>query len=382
MDLIFTKLQKLSIDWVLFFATLPLVGAGLITMHTFTDDNYFFNRQLIWVFLSLTVMFIFSRIDWRFLRQSYVVAGIYILGLVPLLFLFVAGQMTGQVTRGIEGWITFGGFSIQPSEFFKLASIIILAKYFTRRHIAIANIRHIIISGLYTFVPFVLIFLQPDLGSAIIIFCIWFGMILVAGISKKHLFTVFAVGALSFFLLWNFVFYDYQKARIISFMDPLADIQGTGYNAFQSMVAVGSGQIFGKGVGYGTQSRLQFLPEHQTDFIFASFAEEWGFVGVGFVLLLFGVIIWRILSNAMMGASNFEVLFGVGLAIMFMSHFVIHVGMNIGLLPVTGLPLPFLSYGGSHLLTEFIGLGILMGMRRYSLSYHREDANSEFLGPK
>jgi len=382
MSPIIASFKKLSVDWILFFSVLPLLGAGLITMHTFTGDNYFFERQIIWIFLSIIVFFVFSLVDWRFLRQSYVVAAIYILGLIPLIFLVLVGQFTGQVTRGIEGWITFGGFSIQPAEFFKLALIIILAKYFTRRHIAIANIRHIGISGLYAFVPFVLIFLQPDLGSAIIIFLIWFGMILMAGISKKHLLAVFTVGALSFFLLWSFVFYDYQKARIVSFLDPLADIQGTGYNAFQSMVAVGSGQLFGKGVGYGTQSRLQFLPEHQTDFIFASFAEEWGFVGVFVVLVLFGVVIWRILANAMMGASNFEVLFGIGLAVMFMSHFVIHIGMNIGLLPVTGLPLPFLSYGGSHLLAEFIGLGILMGMRRYSLAFHREDVNSEFLGPR
>ncbi len=379
---LFSGFKRLSVDWILFFSILPLLAAGLITMHTFTGDNYFFNRQLLWVFVSLSVFFIFSFIDWRFLRQSYVVAGLYIIGLLPLIFLVVMGQVTGQVTRGIEGWITFGGFSVQPSEFFKLILIIILAKYFTRRHIEIANIRHIIISGLYAFVPFVLIFLQPDLGSAIIIFLIWFGMILMAGISKKHLLAVFTVGILSFLLLWNFVFYDYQKARIISFLDPLADIQGTGYNAFQSMVAVGSGQLFGKGVGYGTQSKLQFLPEHQTDFIFASFAEEWGFIGVFILVVLLGVVIWRIMANALTGATNFEVLFGVGLAIMFMSHFVIHIGMNIGWLPVTGLPLPFLSYGGSHLLTEFMGLGILMGMRKYSLAFHRDDVNSEFLGPR
>ncbi len=168
----------------------------------------------------------------------------------------------------------------------------------------------------------------------------------------------------------------------MNFIHPLADIHGSGYNAFQSTIAVGSGQILGKGVGYGTQSRLKFLPEYQTDFIFAAFAEEWGLIGVLIVFLLFGVIIWRILANALVGATNFETLFGLGLAIMFLAHFIVHVGMNIGILPVTGLPMPFMSYGGSHLMVEFIGLGILMGMRKYSLSFHRDDAKNEFIGPQ
>jgi rod shape determining protein RodA len=180
--------------------------------------------------------------------------------------------------------------------------------------------------------------------------------------------------------LWGYVFEDYQKERIQTFIHTLTDIQGAGYNAYQSTIAVGSGQVLGKGIGYGTQSKLQFLPEYETDFIFAAFAEEWGFVGVIIVLLLYGVVIWRIILNAMYGATNFEILFGVGLAILFMSQFIVHVGMNIGLLPVTGTTVPFLSYGGSHLITEFVGLGILMGMRRYRRAAHKDDIKKEFLG--
>jgi rod shape determining protein RodA len=264
----------------------------------------------------------------------------------------------------------------------KIVLIAMLAKYFSRRHVEIAHVRHIIVSGLYAFIPFVLILLQPDFGSAMIIFFIWLGMIMVSGVSKRHLFIVAAVGALAFSLAWLFVFQPYQKDRIKTFIHPLADIRGTGYNAFQSTVATGSGQFWGKGVGYGTQSRLKFLPEYQTDFIFSAFAEEWGFVGVVMVFLLFGLIIWRLFASAMVGASNFETLFTIGVAIYLMCHFVIHVGMNIGLLPVTGLPLPFMSYGGSHLLTEFVGLGIANGMRRYSLAFHREDIKNEFVGPQ
>jgi rod shape determining protein RodA len=205
-------------------------------------------------------------------------------------------------------------------------------------------------------------------------------MVMVSGISKKHLLLVFLAGALSFGGLWFFVFQDYQKDRIKTFLDPLADIQGAGYNAYQSTIAVGSGQVLGKGVGFGTQSRLQFLPEYETDFIFTSFAEEWGFLGVILLFSLFAIVIWRILLISLYGATNFETLFGLGLAILFISHFIVHIGMNIGLLPVTGVTIPFMSYGGSHLLTEFMGLGMLMGMREKSKRFHKEDMSNEFLG--
>jgi len=174
----------------------------------------------------------------------------------------------------------------------------------------------------------------------------------------------------------------YQKARVVTFLNPLKDVRGAGYNALQSMIAVGSGQIFGKGIGYGSQSRLGFLPEHETDFIFASFAEEWGLVGVFFIFLFYGIVIWRILRNAFMGESNFEVLFGIGLAILIMAHFIVNVGMNIGLMPITGVNLSFMSYGGTHMLVVYAGLGMLMGMRRYSHHVHRDDIGAEFLGPK
>jgi len=188
------------------------------------------------------------------------------------------------------------------------------------------------------------------------------------------------IGGLAFGGLWGFVFQPYQKQRISTFVHPLADIRGAGYNAYQSTIAVGSGQMFGKGVGFGTQSRLQFLPEYETDFIFAAFAEEWGFLGVIMIFILFFIVIWRILVNSLYGTTNFETLFGLGLAILLISHFIIHVGMNIGLLPVTGVPFPFMSYGGSHLLAEFVGLGILMGMRGNSRKFRKEDMKNEFLG--
>ncbi|TSC99836.1 MAG: Uncharacterized protein Greene101415_1073 [Parcubacteria group bacterium Greene1014_15] len=349
-----------------------LVAAGAVTMNSFVGESPFFERQVIWAIIGIVCFFIFSFVDFRFLKRS---------GILVVLFLASCGMLIalllfGKFINGARSWIDFGFFSFQPTDPVKIVLILILAKYFSRRHVEIANVRHILLSGFYAFTLFTLIFLQPDFGSSLIIFSIWLGMVLVSGISKKHLAIVFFVGLASFALLWTSVFEEYQKKRILSFIHPLTDIQGTGYHAYQSTIAVGSGEFFGKGLGFGTQSKLQFLPEHETDFIFAAFAEEWGFIGVVFVLILFGIVFWRIFSIALHGITNFEVLFGVGCATMLMSHLVIHIGMNTGLLPVTGTPLPFLSYGGSHVLTEFISLGILMGMRNYSRAGFRDEGNA------
>lgn len=367
------------IDWLLVFFVVPIALSGLFTMKSFIlEDNVdnFFERQIIWIGISFLVFLIFSYIDFRFLKHTNMIVFFYVLFCGILLLLFVLGS----VIHGSKSWFDFGSFSFQPVDLMKLILVFILAKYFSRRHVEIRNIKHIFISGLYTLVPFILVLLQPDFGSAIIIFFIWLGMVLVSGISKKHLFLVLFSGVFVFTSLWFFAFAPYQKARVINFLNPLADIHGSGYNSFQSTIAIGSGQILGKGLGFGTQSRLKFLPENQTDFIFAAFAEEWGFVGSVFLLLLFGLIIWRILYFASLGATNFETLFMMGFAIYLMGHIIINIGMNLGLMPVTGIPLPFMSYGGSHLLTEFMGLGILMSMNKYARLVNRDDLKNEFLG--
>ncbi|MBI2618419.1 rod shape-determining protein RodA [Candidatus Kaiserbacteria bacterium] len=364
------------IDWTLLVSSLLIVGAGILTMNSFIGENYFFENQLVWTTVALTLFFLLSFVDFRFLRRTGVIVSLFVTSVALLLLIFIFGD----IAKGAQNRFNFGAFAFQPADPIKLVIILLLAKYFSRRHIEIANIRHIFVSGFYAFIVFFLVLLQPDFGSAIIIALLWFGMVLVSGISKKHLLAVMLIGTIGFFAMWSYVFEDYQKDRILTFIHPLTDIQGTGYNAYQSTIAVGSGQLFGKGVGYGTQSKLQFLPEYETDFIFAAFAEEWGFVGVLLILTLFGIIIWRVIDNAARGATNFEILFGIGLSIFFMSHIAINIGMNIGVLPITGTTLPFMSYGGSHLITEFIGLGILMGMRRYSRAAHKDDASHEFLG--
>lgn len=369
-------LKSLKIDWYIVGALVPILIFSLMTMNSFTGVGNYAERQLVWIVVAFALFFTCSFIDFRFLRRTSVIVSLYGAAVVALLVLFAVGH----VSKGAKSWVNLGLFSIQPADPVKLVLILLLAKYFSRRHVQIAHIRHIIVSGIYAAIVFVLVALQPDFGSAITIFSIWLGMVLVSGISKKHLAIVFAIGAVTFAGLWNFGFKQYQKERIMNFIHPLADIRGSGYNAYQAMITVGSGEIVGKGIGYGTQSRLKFLPEYETDFIFAAFAEEWGFVGVIILFVLYALILVRIITWAMRGETNFETLYAMGLAVFFMVHLTINIGMNIGVMPVTGIPVPFMSYGGSHLLTEFLGLGILMGMSRYSRAIHREVIKNEFLG--
>ena len=375
----FVRKVSSRIDWLLILFILPIIIAGLVTMKSFApleDAGDFFSKQIVWVLASVAIFFIFSFIDFRFLKRTDVLVFIFFLNSLILLILFIFGN----ISHGAKSWFDFGYFSFQPVDIMKLVLVLILAKYFSRRHVEIRDIKHIFISGFYAFIPFVLVLLQPDFGSAMIIFFIWLGMVLVSGISKMHLLLVFGSGLIIFASLWFLVFAPYQKARIVDFINPLADIHGSGYNAFQSTIAVGSGQITGKGLGFGTQSRLKFLPQPQSDFVFAAYAEEWGLIGSFLILLLYGAIILRIIYSATLGAYNFEILFSMGIAIFFISHIFINIGMNLGLMPITGIPLPFMSYGGSHLLTEFAGLGILMSMKRYARSVHRDDTKNEFLG--
>lgn len=349
-------------DSYLFFSAITLAAMGLVTMYSFAGNNSFFERQILWIIGAVFFMLLAMIPDYRFLRSGNVAFIIYAIAVAALLLvLFI-----GEVTLGAQSRFNLGFFSLQPADPAKLVLIIILAKYFSKRHELIGDFKHIIVSGFYAFVMFALVFVQPDFGSAIILFFIWLGMILVAGIKLKHLALVFLLGAIAFGGMWQFAFQDYQKTRIITFLDPLSDIQGAGYNAYQSTVAAGSGQILGKGIGYGTQSKLKFLPEYETDFIFAAYAEEWGLVGVIVLFFAFSVVIWRLLLHAVNSATNFERLFSTGVAILFISHFFVHIGMNIGLLPVTGTTIPFLSYGGTHLFTEFIGIGMVFSMRRYA----------------
>src|SRR3990167_4464038 len=330
-------LDMVKIDWHLFVPALVISLAGLVTMNSFSGENYFFFRQSLWILVSLIVYILATTVDWHFLRRTSIIVPIF-LGISLVLVVLLAA---GSTTRGVVSWFQFGSLAFQPSDLAKLVTILILAKYFSRRHIEIKAIRHIIVSSVYALIIFLLVFLQPDFGGAMVIFGIWLSLVLVSGMSKKHLAFVAILGVLISAGLWLFVFEPYQKARIISFVNPMADVRGAGYNAYQSMVAVGSGQMFGKGIGQGSQSKLQYLPEYETDFIFAAFAEEWGFVGTTLLLVFALLLLFRIINSARYAPTNFESLFGLGLAIMFSIHIAVNAGMNVGLVPVTGITFPF-----------------------------------------
>src|SRR3990167_6043549 len=354
--------NRMHVDWYLFVPAILVSFAGLATMNSFSDENYFFFRQSIWLLVSVSVSFVATTVDWRFLRRTKVLVPIFVATLSVLIILLLASE----ATRGAQSWFRVGVFAFQPSDPAKLVIILLLSKYFSRRHIEIKNLRHILVSGAYAFSVFLLVFLQPDFGGALVIFGIWLGMVLVSGISKKHLAFVAILGIVTSAILWMFVFAPYQKARIVSFIHPLADVRGAGYNAYQSSIAVGSGGLFGKGIGQGSQSKLQFLPEYETDFIFAAFTEEWGFVGALVLLGLCLGLLTRVVGSAQLAATNFETFFGLDVVIWFATHMAIHAGMNTGVLPVTGITFPFMSYGGSHLVTEWFTLGILSSMKRHS----------------
>lgn len=352
-----------AVDWILLLTLLPIAGAGLVTMKAFGGGaDYFFTRQLVWLSFGIGIYFFFSFVDWGFLRRSLTLLFLYGFGIALLGFLF----LKASPVRGATSWIRIWEFNIEPAEPIKLILILLLAKYFSRRHVEIARVRHAMISGLYAAIPLFFILLQPDFGSAMVVGVIWLGMVFASGIPKKQLVALALLFALLFSLGWMFFLAPYQKLRILTFLDPLLDPSGVGYNAVQSVLAVGSGRLWGRGVGFGAQSRLGFLPEHETDFIFAAFAEEWGLVGVLFLLVLFSLLLLRILSYALRGKDNFTRLFGIGIAVFVATHAVIHAGMNVGLLPVTGIPFPFMSYGGSHIVTLFAGLGILVGLDRHA----------------
>ncbi len=366
------------LDWILIGSIIPLLLWSLLTLKAVgAADDYFFYRQIAWIAVGFFVMFMIASVEWRVFSHSGVVVLLYG-GLVGLLaFLFISGTRI----KGALSWFSFSAASFQPAEAMKIVLILILAKYFSYRHIDIARFRHILVTGLYTAIPVALILLQPDLGSAIIILAIWVGMTMVAGIRMRHFMLLAVCGVAIAVASWLYILEPYQHQRIITFLNPAADPRGAGYNALQSMIAVGSGQLFGKGVGYGSQSRLQFLPESHTDFIFAAFAEEWGFVGVALLFLFLGVFLWRVLAIGFTSPANFPKLFSIGFSIFIVVQGAIHAGMNMGLLPITGITFPFMSYGGSSLLILFSGIGILQNIYAHRYVAHASRArDADWLG--
>jgi len=355
-----------KLDWVIIASVFFLTGIGLLSIYSSSlgkGDFSNFKKQLIYFGIGLLLMFLFSFLDWRALKQDpYLALILYFICLISLVLLF----FFAPEIRGVKRWYKVGQFSIDPIEFIKIILIILLAKYFSMRHVEMYRIKHVFLSGIYILLPSVLIFLQPDLGSVIILFFLWIGILLLSGIKIRH----FLILCLSFLVLsvfsWQFLLKDYQKTRVVSFVAPqLTKSLEIGWNQAQAKIAIGSGGVFGRGIGRGSQTQYGFLPEFQTDFIFASLAEESGLIGVVFLFSLFWILIWRTMRIATLSQSNFPRLFASGFSILLVSQIFINIGMNIGILPIIGIPLPFISYGGSSLISTFIGLGLLESIKTH-----------------
>jgi rod shape determining protein RodA len=279
----------------------------------------------------------------------------------------------GHSSKGAQRWIGFGPFTVQPSEFAKVAVIITLAVFLVKHREKITEFKTFMLSLVHVGVPLLLVFKQPDLGTALVLTAIWFGMMFIAGANNKHL-AGFLVGVIAIGLVgWHtpHVLKDYQKDRLTSFIDPAQDDKGAGYHVLQSRIAIGSGQVTGKGYLKGTQGQLGFIPERHTDFIFTVVAEELGFVGAGILILLYFALLWKAVTIMSETEDVLGRLAAAGICCMFLFHVVVNVGMTLGIMPVAGVPLPMFSYGGSSLLANMTSLGMLVGigMRRHKINF-------------
>jgi rod shape determining protein RodA len=350
-----------KIDWILVALVLLLVSFGLVSLHSSGGEQLLnFKKQVIWVSMGFFLMLIISFADYRILKNHR----------SPIIFLYLSTCLLlagifvfGVSIRGAGSWYRVGPISIEPVELAKITLILLLAKYFSMRHIEIYRFRHIFISGLYMILPTGLVLLQPDMGSTMIMMSIWFGIMVMAGIKVKHLVFLGISGIVLLFGAWNFVFQDFQKSRILSFINPDLDPLGASYNVLQSMIAIGSGGIWGRGLGEGSQTQLGFLPEAQTDFIYSSIVEEMGLIAGILLLACFLLFFRRIMDLSKKANNNFARLVAGGFSVMLIAHIFVNLGMTMGLLPVTGIPLPFISYGGSSLLSLFVMLGVIQSIK-------------------
>lgn len=358
MEKVLDHIKKL--DWVIILAASLLSLIGILSIYGFDESNLAAaQKQIFFLCLGIVLMIAVSFFDWRILKESSsLILVLYFIGIILLLGLFVFAP----IVRDVRRWYLIGPFSFDPVEFIKIVLIVLLAKYFSSRHIEMYKIRHIVLSGIYVAIPSVITFFQPDLGSAIILVSLWVGVLVLSGIQIKHFVILIFIGSLLFAGSWSFLLKDYQKSRIIGFLEPATDVQGVGWNLEQSKIAIGSGGFWGAGIGEGSQTRYGFLPVAKTDFIFASIAEEMGFVGVSVLFLLFLILIWRILKIILGSTDNFSRIVCSGFLIVLISQAFVNIGMNQGILPIIGIPLPLVSYGGSSLIFTFIGLGLIQSI--------------------
>lgn len=359
-----------NFDFILLAVTLLLVLVGILVLYSigFKAANLAspvaVRNQIIFALIGVAGLLVAATVDYR--TWSKLTPLLYVTMMILLLVVLIAGKTALGATR----WINLGFFQFQPSELAKLVLIVVLARFFAKNYEQMDKPRYIIQSAVYTLIPLVCVLAQPDLGTAMVLAVIWLVMILTTK-APKIFFAIFGViGAFMLPVAYH-VLGNYQKARIAVFLNPTVDPQGRGFNVIQSTIAVGSGQLFGRGLAAGSQSQLNFLPSQHTDFIFAVLAEKLGFVGGVLLLLMFGLLLARGLLIAYRAQDRFGLFLAVGLVTMFVFHVFINVGMNMGIMPVTGIPLPFVSYGGTSLLIGMVAVGLLesINVRRKKLEF-------------
>lgn len=357
-----------SFDWGLAILLISIVLIGLLNLYSATykvDERTLsplFSSQLLWVFLGMISFSLFLVTDYRFFEKYAWL--IYGLTLCMLVYVLVGGR----TIAGSKRWIDFGIISFQPSEIAKISVIIVLAKYFSTNHKPTGyTLKDIVIPFIIIIVPAILILKEPDLGTSLIILSIFFTVLIFVGLKFKGFLNIMIAGLSLIPIGWFFILKEYQKDRIRVFLNPESDRLGDAWHITQSVIAIGSGKLFGKGYLSGTQTKLEFVPKQHTDFIFSVFSEEWGFIGTIIVIILFLLLLAKGIDIASKSKDRFGAILAVGVVALIFWQTFINMGMELSLLPVVGITLPFFSYGGSAMLVTFIGVALLanVSMRRH-----------------
>jgi rod shape determining protein RodA len=349
------------LKWVPLILELIILTIGMINLSSATavDDKSLglWKNQLVSIGLGSVITLVLMFPHYSILsRLAYIIY----MGNIGLL---IAVMAVGKSSLGAKRWISFGGFSLQPPELMKVSIVIFLAKFFENRsNTQGMKLKDLVLPSVFVMIPVMFIMLQPDLGTAMIILLVYGSMLLFLRIAPKVIILLSICAAVALPVVYNYGLKPYQRQRITTFVDPMSDPKGAGYNSIQSMIAVGSGQLWGKGWKKGTQAHLNFLPEHHTDFIFSVFAEEWGFAGCSLLLICYMLFIMSGLSVAYQSNDKFATLLAFGITSIFFWHVFVNMGMVMGMLPIVGVPLPFMSYGGSALLTAMSGVAILVNI--------------------
>lgn len=363
------KLLK-NIEYPILIVITLIVVLSILMISSATHANapggtfYYARMQIIWFCIGLVAMIVIMSVDYHSIAQwSNIIYGANIFALLLVIFM-------GRESLGAQRWIPIGPFGFQPSEFAKLAIIITLAKHMEKKK-HFNNLKDVLPFFAHVGIPMLLIMKQPDLGTSLVLIAILFGVLFIAGINYKLLGGIIATGIGCFPLFWKYLLKDYQRNRLLVFLNPYVDPLGDGYHIIQSKIAIGSGRLFGKGLFQGTQNQLDFLPEQHTDFIFAVLGEELGFIGGITLFILLFILIYRTINVALKARDLLGTYIVIGIASMWTFQMLVNIGMTLGIMPITGIPLPFMSYGGSSFLVNMMSVGMILnvGMRRKKIMF-------------